>query len=165
MELSLYPLLLHAFCHLVSATAEPCLPAAGLVIPAAATCWFPLRDVPAGYYHCKIHRLNLSAKAKRCRIHLSKRQRLTTANIKFQRLLLLLSSNTDQTLHFHMRPALFPSKRPNEQDSLLYNLIHLTAAQLFMTSRLLKSSISLDDVTTAEYFSFASIQTFLLHNC
>ncbi|KZV33437.1 hypothetical protein F511_38175 [Dorcoceras hygrometricum] len=32
------------------------------------------------------------------------------------------------------------------------DLIHLTAAQLLMTSRLLKSSISLDDVTTAEYF-------------
>ncbi|KZV49658.1 hypothetical protein F511_26036 [Dorcoceras hygrometricum] len=79
--------------------------------------------------------------------------------------LLLLSSTTDQTSHFRMRPVLFPPKRPNEQDSLLHNLIHLTAAQLLMTSRLLKSSISLDDVTTAEYFSFASIQTFLLHNC
>ncbi|KZV19165.1 hypothetical protein F511_38768 [Dorcoceras hygrometricum] len=80
-------------------------------------------------------------------------------------LLLLLSSTTDQTSHFRVGPVLFPPKQPNEQDSLLCNLIHLTAAQLLMTSRLLKSSISLDDVTTAEYFSFASIQTFLLHNC
>ncbi|KZV40346.1 hypothetical protein F511_14916 [Dorcoceras hygrometricum] len=122
MELSLCPLLLHAFCHLVSATAEPCLPAAGLVIAAAATCWLPFRDVPAGYYHRKIHRLNLSAKEKRCRIHLSKRHRLTTANIKFQRLLLLLSSTTDQTSHFRMRPVLFLPKRPNEQDSLLHRI-------------------------------------------
>ncbi|KZV55691.1 hypothetical protein F511_08325 [Dorcoceras hygrometricum] len=51
-----------------------------------STCWFPLRDVPFGYYYRKIHRLNLSAKAKLCRIHLSKRHRLTTANIKLQRL-------------------------------------------------------------------------------
>ncbi|KZV43292.1 ATP synthase subunit gamma, mitochondrial-like [Dorcoceras hygrometricum] len=43
-------------------------------------------DVPAGYYHRKNHRLNLSAKAKCYRIHLSKRHRLTTANIKFHRL-------------------------------------------------------------------------------
>ncbi|KZV23884.1 hypothetical protein F511_20726 [Dorcoceras hygrometricum] len=34
-----------------------------------------------------------------------------------------------------------------------HDLIHLTAAQLLMTSRLLKSSISLDDVTTAEIFN------------
>ncbi|KZV57194.1 hypothetical protein F511_27249 [Dorcoceras hygrometricum] len=67
--------------------------------------------------------------------------------------LLLLSSTTDQTSHFRMRPVLFPPKRSNEQDSLLRNLIHLTAAQLLMTSRLLKSSISLDDVTTAETFN------------
>ncbi|KZV20648.1 hypothetical protein F511_31255 [Dorcoceras hygrometricum] len=33
------------------------------------------------------------------------------------------------------------------------DLIHLTAAQLLMTSRLLNSSISLDDVTTAEIFN------------
>ncbi|KZV40348.1 RING finger and CHY zinc finger domain-containing protein 1-like [Dorcoceras hygrometricum] len=207
--------LILAFCHLVSATAEPCLPAArlcfpaaGLVIPSAGkltrnswcnivlalqklnhllliaiidptfsrlpdfyyssnccfsisvttdfiycsilislvalrliyicSVWFQilatgfslamryvcyllvsLKRLPAGYYHHKIHRLNLSAKAKRCRIHLSKRHRLTTPNIKFQRLVLLLSSTTDQTSHFRMRPVLFPPKRPNEQDSLL----------------------------------------------
>ncbi|KZV44892.1 hypothetical protein F511_32802 [Dorcoceras hygrometricum] len=67
-------------------------------------------------------------------------------------LLLLLSSTTDQTSHFRKRPVLFPLKRSNKQDSVLRNLIHLTAAQLLMTSRLLKSSIILDDVTTAEYF-------------
>ncbi|KZV34299.1 hypothetical protein F511_38925 [Dorcoceras hygrometricum] len=33
--------------------------------------------------------------------------------------LLLLSSTTDQTSHFHMRPILFPPKRSNDQDSLL----------------------------------------------
>ncbi|KZV49226.1 hypothetical protein F511_38044 [Dorcoceras hygrometricum] len=68
-------------------------------------------------------------------------------------LLLLLSSTTDQTSHSRMRSVLFPPKRPNEQDSLVRNLIHLTAAQLLMTSRLLKYSISLDDVTTAEIFN------------
>ncbi|KZV37805.1 hypothetical protein F511_26837 [Dorcoceras hygrometricum] len=34
-------------------------------------------------------------------------------------LLLLLSSTTDQTSHFRMRPVLFPPKRSNEKDSLL----------------------------------------------
>ncbi|KZV22861.1 hypothetical protein F511_33259 [Dorcoceras hygrometricum] len=36
-------------------------------------------------------------------------------------LLLLLSSATDQTSHFRMRPVLFPPKRSNEQDSLLFS--------------------------------------------
>ncbi|KZV29138.1 neutral ceramidase-like [Dorcoceras hygrometricum] len=151
-----------------------------LVSLESCTCWFLARN----------HLLNLSAKAKRCRIHLSKRHHFAIANFNWsifllalqlvdvifflsfdQHLLstydqpLLLSSTTDQISHFRMRPVLFPLKRPNEQESLPCNLIHLTAAQLLMTSRLLKSSISLDDVTTAKYFSFSSIQTFLLHNC
>ncbi|KZV15858.1 lipid transfer-like protein VAS [Dorcoceras hygrometricum] len=37
----------------------------------------------------------------------------------FLQLLLLLSSTTDQTSHFRMRPVLFPPKWSNEQDSLL----------------------------------------------
>ncbi|KZV37737.1 hypothetical protein F511_31794 [Dorcoceras hygrometricum] len=80
---------------------------------------------------------------------------VSTADPEFLllQLLLLLSSTTDQTSDFRMRPVLFPPKRPNEQDSLLCNLIHLTAAQLLMTSRLLKSSISLDDVTNAKIFN------------
>ncbi|KZV26536.1 hypothetical protein F511_35216 [Dorcoceras hygrometricum] len=52
-----------------------------------ATCLFPLGDVPVGYHHRKNHRLNLSAKAKRCRIHLSKRHRFAIANFKYHRLL------------------------------------------------------------------------------
>ncbi|KZV29306.1 Tau class glutathione S-transferase [Dorcoceras hygrometricum] len=46
--------------------------------------------LPTGYYHRKIHRLNLSAKVKRCRIHLSKRHRFAIANFKYHRLVVLL---------------------------------------------------------------------------
>ncbi|KZV21052.1 hypothetical protein F511_31548 [Dorcoceras hygrometricum] len=150
--------LILAFCHLVSATAEPCLPAAGLVIPAAGTltrnswCNFalalqtlnrllliaiidPTIDVPAGYYHRKIHRLNLSVKEKRCRIHLSKRHRLTTANIKFQRLLTaesfssvhsritVLCSTADSA---DVKVADPPIVSTADPDFLLLQLVHLS---------------------------------------
>ncbi|KZV46615.1 sphingoid long-chain bases kinase 2, mitochondrial [Dorcoceras hygrometricum] len=45
-----------------------------------ATCWL---------LHRKIHRLNLSAKAKQGRIHLSKRHRFAIANFKYYRLVVL----------------------------------------------------------------------------
>ncbi|KZV50971.1 TMV resistance protein N-like [Dorcoceras hygrometricum] len=41
---------------------------------------FALRLLPAGYHHRRNHLLNLSAKTKRCRIHLSKRHRFAIAN-------------------------------------------------------------------------------------
>ncbi|KZV27910.1 hypothetical protein F511_34614 [Dorcoceras hygrometricum] len=45
-----------------------------LVMITVASCWFLLEEVPAGFIITN-HRLNLSAKAKRCRIHLSTRHR------------------------------------------------------------------------------------------
>ncbi|KZV45946.1 hypothetical protein F511_28893 [Dorcoceras hygrometricum] len=43
-----------------------------------------LRLLPAGYYHRKENLLNLSTKAKRYRIYLSKRHRFAIANFKYQ---------------------------------------------------------------------------------
>ncbi|KZV43621.1 hypothetical protein F511_00172 [Dorcoceras hygrometricum] len=54
-----------------------------------------LRLLSAGYYHRKEHLLNLSAKAKRCRIYLSKRHHFAIANFKYQLLLLCFLSTTD----------------------------------------------------------------------
>ncbi|KZV19302.1 hypothetical protein F511_36568 [Dorcoceras hygrometricum] len=54
--------------------------------------------------------------------------------------LLLLSSTTDQTSHFGMRPMLFPPKRPNER---------LTPTQ----SDTSHCCSAFDDVTTAEIFN------------
>ncbi|KZV36319.1 hypothetical protein F511_25419 [Dorcoceras hygrometricum] len=49
-------------------------------------------------------------------------------------LLLLLFSTTDQTSHFCMRPVLFPSKRSNDQDSLLHNFsIRLHQTSMYAT--------------------------------
>ncbi|KZV30927.1 galactose oxidase-like [Dorcoceras hygrometricum] len=59
-----------------------------LVMITVASCWFLLEELPAGFIIAN-HRLNLSAKAKRCRIHLSKRHRFAIAILKYYRLVLL----------------------------------------------------------------------------
>ncbi|KZV46960.1 hypothetical protein F511_23562 [Dorcoceras hygrometricum] len=55
--------------------------------PTTACVW--VYKLPARYYHRNKNLLNLSAKAKRCRIHLSKRHRFAIANFKYQLLVVL----------------------------------------------------------------------------
>ncbi|KZV31044.1 hypothetical protein F511_14984 [Dorcoceras hygrometricum] len=63
----------------------------------SSICWFLLEEVPAGFVIAN-HRLNLSAKPKRCRIHLSKRHRFAIANFKYQLLLPPVDKLTSSTL-------------------------------------------------------------------
>ncbi|KZV46718.1 hypothetical protein F511_37398 [Dorcoceras hygrometricum] len=108
--------------------------------------------LPAGYHHRKNHLLNLSAKAKRCRIHLSKRHRFAIASIKYHRL--VLSADVADVII---------------ADHNFFQSTMLTSSLLISTSSSRHADVIIADsrflfTSTSGSFTLAQQLVFVLHN-